>query len=174
MGKLKEACPGLTLSTDLIVGFPGETDEDFEATLQLVRDAEFTAAFCFKYSPRPDTPAEKMGDDVPTAVKKERLQRLFDVVGAQQTKHLQSLVGEQVQVLVEGPNDASVNRFTGRSERHEIVHVEAPDGVDPTGQVVRATVCEAFNHSLLGTMEGVSLPAIPKPRANKKLNVLSA
>jgi tRNA-2-methylthio-N6-dimethylallyladenosine synthase len=172
--KLKEACPGLTLSTDLIVGFPGETDEDFEATLQLVRDANFTAAFCFKYSPRPGTPAEKMGDDVPVAVKKERLQRLFDVVGEQQSKHLQSLVGEQVQVLIEGPNDASVNRFTGRSERHEIVHVEAPEGVDPTGQVVRATVREAFNHSLLGTMEGVSLPEAPKPRARKKLNVLSA
>jgi hypothetical protein len=77
-------------------------------------------------------------------------------------------------VLIEGPNDASESRFTGRSERHEIVHVEAAPGIDPTGQVVRATVREAFNHSLLGTMEGVTLPSIPKPRANKKLNVLSA
>ncbi|MEM7606876.1 MAG: tRNA (N6-isopentenyl adenosine(37)-C2)-methylthiotransferase MiaB [Myxococcota bacterium] len=170
---LKAAVPELTLSTDIIVGFPGETDEDFERTLDLVRAAGFVSAFCFKYSVRPGTPAERLGDDVPESKKDERLQRLFEVVGGQQRAHLDALVGKPVQVLIEGPNDASETRFTGRSERHEIVHVEAPRGVDPTGQIVTATVAEAFRHSLLATMEGAAVPASPKPRPRKRLQVLS-
>ena len=93
VAELRTACPGLTLSTDLIVGFPGETEEDFEATLSLVRDADFVAAFAFKYSPRPHTPALQLGDDVPEAVKDDRLARLFAEVAERQSAHLRSLVG---------------------------------------------------------------------------------
>ena len=172
--KLKEAAPGLTLSTDIIVGFPGETEEDFEETLSLVREVGFVSAFCFKYSPRPSTPALKLGDDVPEAVKDERLQRLFEVVEGQQRVHLKSLVGTRQEVLVEGPNDASVNRYSGRSGRHEIVHLEAPEGIDPTGQLVEVTIEKAFRHSLLGRMDGATLPERPVRRPRKKLPLLGA
>ena len=169
---LQERVPGTTLSTDIIVGFPGETEEEFEATLSLMREAGFVAAYCFKYSPRPGTPALAMGDDIPESVKGERLQRLFEVLAVQQSAHLQTLVGQRVQVLVEGPNDASVDRYTGRSERHEIVHLEAPAGVDPTGQLVEVTVDRAFRHSLLGRMDGAIIPERPQVRRQRRLPVL--
>src|SRR5690606_18746608 len=96
--RLRAAVPGLTLSTDLIVGFPGETDADFEDTLSLIREAGFVSAFGFKYSPRPFTPALALGDDVPEEVKDERLQRVFALVGEQQRAHLDALVGARAKV----------------------------------------------------------------------------
>jgi tRNA-2-methylthio-N6-dimethylallyladenosine synthase len=160
---LRAARAGLTLSTDVIVGFPGETDEDFEETLSLVREAGFVAAFGFKYSQRPHTPALALGDDVPERVKDERLARLFAVVEQQQQAHLAALVGTTAEVLVEGPSRDGSGRFSGRSERHEIVHVEPPAGVDPSGTLVRAEIVAAFKHSLLGRMEGgVPLPVAPR------------
>ncbi|MCA9612046.1 MAG: tRNA (N6-isopentenyl adenosine(37)-C2)-methylthiotransferase MiaB [Sandaracinus sp.] len=173
--RLREKVPGLTLSTDLIVGFPGETEEDFEETLSLVREVGFVTAFCFKYSPRPFTPALQLGDDVTEAQKDDRLQRLFEVLGAQQKTHLAALAGARVQVLVEGPNGASETRWTGRSERHELVHLEAPEGIDPTGQLVEVRIEKTLEHSLLGVMEGAAIPATPKPRPKRrKLPLLEA
>ncbi len=166
--KLQAAVEGLTLSTDFIVGFPGETDEDFEQTLSLVREVGFVSAFCFKYSPRPHTPALKLGDPVSEKVKSARLAALFEAIAANQKPHLQALVGTSTHVLVEGPNEASTTRFTGRSERHEIVHLEAPPGIDPTGQLVRVDIVEAFAHSLLGVMPGASIPDEPTPRTKTK------
>lgn len=151
---LRAAVPGVTLSTDLIVGFPGETDEDFALTLSLIEEARFVAAFAFKYSPRPHTPALKLGDDVPEDVKDERLQAVLARVELQQAAHLTSLVGSTTEVLVEGPSAKGAGRFTGRSSRHEIVHVVAPEGVDPTGRVVPVAIEQAFKHSLLARMEG--------------------
>ena len=168
LAKLRERVPDLTVSTDLIVGFPGETEEEFADTLSLVEAAGFTSAFCFKYSPRPGTPALKLGDDIPEAVKDERLQALLALVGAQQRRHLEGLVGQRTRVLVEGPNPASQTRFTGRSTRHEIVHLEAPAGVDPTGSLVEVELVEAFAHSLLGVMPGASVPDVPVPRSAKR------
>ncbi|MEM9070159.1 MAG: tRNA (N6-isopentenyl adenosine(37)-C2)-methylthiotransferase MiaB [Myxococcota bacterium] len=171
---LQAARPGLTLSTDLIVGFPGETDNEFEETLSLVREVGFVSAFCFKYSPRPHTPALKLGDDVPESVKDERLQALFAVIATQQKAHLRALVGTRQRVLVEGPNAASTHRYTGRSERHEIVHLEAPAGMDPTGHVVEVDVVQAFDHSLLGKMDGAEIPATPKKRPRTKLPLVAS
>ena len=151
---LKASKPGLTLSADFIVGFPGETDEDFEQTLALVRRVGFVAAFAFKYSPRPYTPALKLGDEVPEEVKDERLARLFAVVEQQQQAHLQSLVGQELQVLVEGPSPGDTGRFAGRSERNEIVHLLAPEGHDPTGELVSVIIDAPFRHSLSGYMSG--------------------
>jgi len=177
--RLRAAVPGLTLSTDLIVGFPGETEADFTATLDLVRRAGFVAAFCFKYSPRPFTPAEILDgrDPVPEAVKDERLARLFALVADQQQAHLASLRGQRVEVLVEGPNRADPSRFTGRSERHEIVHLDPGMGEqsgeegfrDLTGALVEARVTDAFAHSLRARVDVVVLPPFapgplgPKP-----------
>lgn len=151
---LKRARPGLTLSADFIVGFPGETEEDFQRTLDLVQRVGYVAAFGFKYSPRPHTPALQLGDDVPEEVKDERLSRLFAQVETQQRAHLQSLVGQELEVLVEGRSPGNHLRFAGRSERNEIVHLVAPEGHDPTGELVRVTIDEAFRHSLGGRMLG--------------------
>ena len=157
---LKEACPGLTLSADIIVGFPSESEEDFQQTLDLVEEAGFAAAFAFKYSPRPHTPALKLGDDVPEEVKDERLARLFERIDAQQSAQLGSLVGKDVEVLIEGPSRDGKGRFTGRSERNEIVHVAAPPGFRAAGQLVRARVEHANGHSLLAEMQEELVPGI--------------
>jgi tRNA-2-methylthio-N6-dimethylallyladenosine synthase len=155
---LKQAKSGLTLSSDFIVGFPGETEEDFQDTLELVRRVGFVAAFAFKYSPRPYTPALKLGDEVSEEVKDDRLARLFAVIDVQQQAHLQTCVGRNVQVLVEGPSPGDTGRFAGRSERNEIVHVIAPERYDPTGELVTVTVDAPFRHSLSGYMSGAGAP----------------
>ncbi len=170
---LTGARPGLTLSTDLIVGFPGETEEDFAETLSLVSEVGFVAAFAFKYSPRPYTPALKLGDDVPDEVKDTRLAQLFAQVEVQQSAHLASLVGTRQQVLVEGP-DRDGGRFTGRSGRHEIVHVEPPAGVDPTGRLVDVDIALANRHSLVGVMDGATLGTEPRARRRRALPLVPA
>ncbi len=169
---LKAARAGLTLSADFIVGFPGETEEDFEQTLELVKRVGFVAAFAFKYSPRPYTPALKLGDEVAEEVKDDRLARLFAVVETQQQAHLRSLVGRELQVLVEGPSPGDSGRFAGRSERNEIVHLVAPEGYDPTGELVRVTIDEPFRHSLSGYMRGAE-PRDPRGRRTR-LSVVDA
>jgi tRNA-2-methylthio-N6-dimethylallyladenosine synthase len=167
---LKGAKPGLTLSSDFIVGFPGETEEDFEQTLRLVRRVGFVAAFGFKYSPRPYTPALKLADEVSEETKDERLARLFALVETQQQAHLRSLVGQDLQVLVEGPSPGDTGRFAGRSERNEIVHLIAPEGYNPTGERVTVTIDEPFRHSLSGCMTGAGRQPVRGRRA--RLSVL--
>ncbi len=165
---LREAVPGLTLSTDFIVGFPGETEEDFAETLSLVREVGFVAAFAFKYSPRPYTPALALGDDVPEEVKDERLARLFEAVAEQQAAHLESLVGSRQQVLVEGPSRGDSERWTGRTGRNEIVHLSAPESADPTGALVEVVVERANKHSLLARMDG---SAAGVPAAHRRVRL---
>jgi tRNA-2-methylthio-N6-dimethylallyladenosine synthase len=178
--RLQAARPGLTLSTDVIVGFPGETDADFEATLSLVKEVGFVALFGFKYSPRPRTPALKLGDDVSEAAKSERLARLFETVEAQGASHLASLVGTRQRVLVEGPSksergEADATRVQGRTERSEIVHVEAaPPGsaLSLVGRVVEVEIVRANRHSL-GAVPVEPVGAVPRvPR--RGLPVVSA
>ena len=170
--RLAAARPGMTLSTDIIVGFPGETDEDFELTLSLVREVGFVAAFGFKFSPRPHTPALKLADDVPEDVKAARLARLFEVVEAQGQAHLASRVGHEEQVLVEGARDDS---FEGRTERNEIMHIEGAAGLDLVGRVVAVKVTRANRHSLGGELTEAArqaaraAPAKAKAEAQKPL-----
>lgn len=176
---LSQSRPGLTLSTDIIVGFPGETDDDFEETLSLVREVGFVAAFAFKYSPRPHTPALKLGDDVSEELKDERLARLFEVVAEQQREHLASLVGSQTHVLVEGISGKNEGmRWKGRSDRNEIVHLEAPLEVDLLGQMLEVEIQRANAHSLIGkpTTSLDAFPArgvMPAPPPRLKLPVVS-
>jgi tRNA-2-methylthio-N6-dimethylallyladenosine synthase len=146
--RLAAARAGLTLSTDVIVGFPGETDDDFEATLSLVREAGFCGLFGFKYSERPYTPARKLDDDVPEDAKSERLARLFALSEALQGEHLARLVGSSVAVLVEGASKSSPGSLSGRTERNEIVHLPDAAELDLAGAVVGARVTRAFKHSL--------------------------
>jgi tRNA-2-methylthio-N6-dimethylallyladenosine synthase len=143
---LVAAVPGLTLSTDVIVGFPGETRADFEATLGLVRRVGFVGLFGFQYSPRPDTPALSLGDDVAAEEKAARLEELFALSSELQTAHLARLVGTDQRVLVEGHGPDG--RFTGRTERNEIVHFDCSG--DPTGQMLAVRIRGAYQHSLEG------------------------
>lgn len=148
---LTEAVPGLTLSTDMIVGFPGETDEDFEASVSLVQEAGFVALFGFKYSQRPYTPALKLEDDVSEEEKSRRLTRLFEVVDAQKAAHLASLVGREVAVLVDGTG--KTGEASGRTEQNEIVHIETPEGELPaSGSLVSVKVERAYKNSLRGSL----------------------
>jgi len=169
---LKGARPGLTLATDIIVGFPGETEEDFRETLSLVEEVGFVSAFCFKYSPRPFTPALKLGDDVPEDIKSERLARLFETVAKIQRRHLDSLVGSEQRVLVEGLSRGDEGRFTGRTSRNEIVHLLAPADADPIGELVDITIDAANKHSLLGSMDG-GVVTRRKPKARVGLPVVA-
>lgn len=143
---LRRAVPGLTLSTDIIVGFPGETAGDFDQTLALVREMGFIGVFGFKYSPRPFTPALALNDDVDEGEKSKRLARLFELSESLRAAHLQSLVGATERVLVEGKGERG--GYTGRTERNEIVHFDA--NADPTGEFLDVAITRAFKHSLAG------------------------
>ncbi|MFS8071982.1 MAG: tRNA (N6-isopentenyl adenosine(37)-C2)-methylthiotransferase MiaB, partial [Byssovorax sp.] len=149
---LVDAVPGLTLSTDIIVGFPGETEEDFEATLSLVREVGFKGLFGFKYSERPFTPARKLADDVTEVVKSERLARLFALSEDLLGQHLGSLVGTTQRVLVEGLDKERGELWSGRTDRHEIVHISGAAGLELAGDVVDAEVIRSNKHSLQGEL----------------------
>lgn len=157
---LKSARSGFTLSTDLIVGFPGETEEDFQETLSLVREVGFVSAFAFKYSPRPYTPALKLGDDIPEETKDERLARLLETIAELQSAHLAHLVGTRTIVLFEERSlakgeaaRAGMVRWRGRSDRHEIVHVDVPSDVDLSGELLPVAIERANAHSLMGRVD---------------------
>lgn len=142
---LAAAVPGVTLTTDVIVGFPGETREDFEATLAIVRDVAFVGLFGFKYSERPFTPAQKLEDDVPEVEKSARLAELFELGDAIRVRHLESLVSSTQQVLAAGRGRTG---YTGRTEGSEIVHFGCED--DPTGELMPVRIVRAFKNSLEG------------------------
>ncbi len=122
--KLRRVQPAIGLSTDFIVGFPGETEADFEETLSLVREVGFDQAYVFKYSQRRDTPAAQMPGQVPQAVKEERNQRLLELVNTSGARQHQKFVGRQVQILVEGPSKKNPSRLTGRTRCNKIVVFE--------------------------------------------------
>lgn len=164
---LQAAAPGLTLSTDIIVGFPGETDEDFEATLSLVRELDFKGVFAFKYSPRPETPALELGDDISEAVKSERLARLFEVSEAQLGAHLESLVGSTQRVLCEGPG-RDPKSFTGRAEHGEIVHIDGATDLELAGSLVDAVVVRAYRHSVAAELTPAARAVAAPRRASAK------
>ena len=160
---LVAAVPGLTLSTDIIVGFPGETDEDFDLTLSLVREIGFKGLFGFKYSGRPFTPARKLADDVTEAVKSERLARLFELSEALLGEHLVGLVGSTQRVLVEGLDKERGELWSGRTDRHEIVHITGAAGLDLAGEIVDAEIVRSSKHSLQGELSAAAR-ATARPR----------
>ena len=125
--RVRAAMPDAALSTDIIVGFPGETEEDFAQTLEVVREARFAAAFTFQYSIRPGTPAATMPDQVPPDVVRERYERLVEVVNEISWAENQKLLGSRVELLVaegEGRKDAATHRMTGRARDNRLVHFD--------------------------------------------------
>jgi tRNA-2-methylthio-N6-dimethylallyladenosine synthase len=119
--KLRTVQPHIGITTDLIVGFPGETESDFEETLSLVREVEFQNAFIFKYSTRRDTPAASMPDQVPQEMKEERNARLLALVNEIGARKYENCVGQQLQILVEGPSKKNPARMMGRTRSNKIV-----------------------------------------------------
>jgi tRNA-2-methylthio-N6-dimethylallyladenosine synthase len=143
---LRERVPAIALSTDLIVGFPGETDEDFEQTVSLVEAVRYDGAFMFKYSPRPGTAAAGLDDDVPLDVKKARLQRLLALQNEISLEKNRALVGRRMEVLVEGPSRKKAERYAGRTRCNRIAVFEAcPELV---GRLVQVEVLDATPHTL--------------------------
>jgi len=121
IAKLRAAKPGIGITTDIIVGFPGETEEDFEMTLSLCREVQFDNAYIFKYSPRRDTPAADMPDQVPQEIREERNHRLLDLVNEIAARKYDTFIGKQVEILVEGPSKKNPARYTGRTRCNRIV-----------------------------------------------------
>jgi tRNA-2-methylthio-N6-dimethylallyladenosine synthase len=119
--KLRQAKPNIGIYTDIIVGFPGETEEDFEQTMSLCREVQFDNAYIFKYSPRRDTPAATMENQVPQEVREERNHRLLELVNEIAAKKYDTFIGQQVQILVEGPSKKNAARYTGRTRCNRIV-----------------------------------------------------
>jgi tRNA-2-methylthio-N6-dimethylallyladenosine synthase len=151
--KVRAAMPDAAITTDIIVGFPGETEADFEQTLHVVREARFAAAFTFQYSKRPGTPAADMPDQIPQAVVTERYNRLLDTVNEVTLAENQAQVGREVEVLIsvgEGKKDAATARISGRAPDNRLVHV-ALDAALPAprpGDMVTAEITHAAPHHL--------------------------
>jgi tRNA-2-methylthio-N6-dimethylallyladenosine synthase len=150
VAQLRRARPGVALSTDIIVGFPGETEEDFQCTLELVREVRFASVYAFLYSPRPGTAAPRLDGEVDREIAAERLQRLFALEDGIQRELNRDLVGQEHEVLVTGWGKQPGTQ-TGRTSCHRIVHFPVgPDPV-PLGQLTQVRIEEALAHSLLGS-----------------------
>ena len=148
--RLRAARPDICLSSDFIVGFPGETERDFAATLQLVRDVGFDQSFSFIYSRRPGTPAASLDDDVPPAVKSERLQRLQALLEENARGISARMVGTTQRVLVERPAKKGEGMLAGRTENMRWVNFQAPVGL--IGQFADVVITEAMPNSLRGRL----------------------
>jgi len=146
--KLRRVQPGMGISTDLIVGFPGETDEDFEATLSLCREARFHQAFIFRYSPRKDTPAATMPGQVPAELKEQRNQRLLALINEIGAEEYARHLGHRVQILVEGPSKKNPDRMTGRTRANQIVVFEGSDR--HRGQLLDVRITRVGSFTLYG------------------------
>jgi len=148
--RLRAARPGISLSSDFIVGFPGETDSDFEATLRLVREVGFDASFSFVYSPRPGTPAAEMRDDLPREAKRARLQRLQAELDAQAGAIRAAMVGGIERVLVERPSKKDPAELSGRTSNNHVVNFRGDPGL--IGHFVAVRIDAALRHCLRGSL----------------------
>ncbi len=146
----KELVPDMAIASDFIVGFPGETEEDFEQTASLLREARFQQCFVFKYSPRPGTRAAKLKDDVPLSEKRRRNARLLEIQSEVSSEEHKKFIGREVEVLVEGSSKRDSNRLTGRRRTNHIVVFEGP--VELAGKLVRVHVTAATPLTLSGKL----------------------
>jgi tRNA-2-methylthio-N6-dimethylallyladenosine synthase len=124
VAKLRKVRPDILITSDFIVGFPGETEEDFQATMDLVKEIDFDISYSFMYSPRPKTLAAKLVDDVPLAIKKQRLKILQDQLNLQAIQHAEKLVGTVQMVLIEGQAKYQKNQLTGRADNNRVVNFD--------------------------------------------------
>jgi tRNA-2-methylthio-N6-dimethylallyladenosine synthase len=151
--RLREARPDICISSDFIVGFPGETEGDFEQTMKLIEEVGFDQSFSFIYSPRPGTPAASLPDDVPQEVKKARLARLQAQINQQARAISEAMVGTVQKVLVEGVSRKDENEVSGRTENNRVVNFPADRSV--IGQFVEVRITAAYPNSLRGELVAV-------------------
>jgi tRNA-2-methylthio-N6-dimethylallyladenosine synthase len=148
--KIKAAIPDVALTTDIIVGFPNETDEQFEETLSLYREVGFESAYTFIYSPREGTPAARMKDNVSMEVKKERLQRLNQLVNEFSARAMKKYEGQVVEVLVEGESKTNPDILSGYTRKNKLVNFKGPKSA--IGKLVQVKITEAKTWTLDGVM----------------------
>jgi tRNA-2-methylthio-N6-dimethylallyladenosine synthase len=146
--KLRRAKPDIGITTDIIVGFPGETEDDFEQTLSLAREVQFDNAYIFKYSQRRDTPAAEMPGQVPLKIREERNHRLLETVNEIGKRKYDAFVGQQTQILVEGPSKKNPARMTGRTRCNKIVVFDGSDR--HRGQLLDVKITRAGSFTLYG------------------------
>ena len=145
INKLKLACPDIAITTDIIVGFPGETEAEFEDTLSLVEYVKYDSAFTFIYSPREGTPAAGFSDQIPYDIKHERFERLNEVVNKYSLEKNEQLSDKTVKVLIDGSSRKDDKSYSGRTDGFKLVNVSS--GRDITGHLVdvRITECKTFS-----------------------------
>ena len=154
--KLRAVRPDICVSSDFIVGFPGETEADFEKTMKLIDDVGFDQSFSFIFSARPGTPAAKLADDTPMAVKHERLARLQAAINANAKKINEAMVGSVQRVLVEKPSTRNPDELSGRTENMRYVNFAGNPRL--IGQFVDVEITEAMSNSLRGRVKLVDEP----------------
>ncbi len=155
IGKLRRVRPDIGITTDIIVGFPGETEDDFEQTLSLAREVRFDNAYIFKYSQRRDTPAAEMPDQVPLEIREERNHRLLETVNAIGKRKYDAFIGRQTQILVEGPSKKNSTRLAGRTRCNKIVVFDGSDR--HRGQLMDVKITRAGSFTLYGDPAIVNL-----------------
>jgi tRNA-2-methylthio-N6-dimethylallyladenosine synthase len=160
--RLRAARPGISISSDFIVGFPGETDEDFEQTIKLVEDVKFDGGFSFIYSRRPGTPAASLHDDIPYEVKLERLQRLQRLLESQTRAASGSMEGSRQRVLVDGVSRKDPNELAGRTDNNRVVNfaAKAENSTRLIGQFVDIDITKALPHSLRGEVASAEVVGV--------------
>ena len=148
--KLRAVRPNMHISSDFIVGFPGETDEDFDALMKLIKDVEFDNSFSFIFSARPGTPAASLEDITPAPLKLKRLQHLQAVIDANTKKYSNAMIGTVQRILVEGASVKDANELQGRSENNRVVNFAG--GKELIGTLVNTRITESYNYSLRGEL----------------------
>jgi tRNA-2-methylthio-N6-dimethylallyladenosine synthase len=153
---LREVRPNISLSSDFIVGFPGETEADFQATMHLIEEVSFDHSFSFIYSARPGTPAADLEDSVPLKLKKERLARLQQRILEMASAISQNMVGSVQNVLVQGVSKKNALEMAGRTENNRVVNFPGQQRL--VGQLIKVRITEALPNSLRGQIEGIDMP----------------
>ncbi|EKO3462828.1 tRNA (N6-isopentenyl adenosine(37)-C2)-methylthiotransferase MiaB [Vibrio fluvialis] len=148
--KLRKARPDIQISSDFIVGFPGESDKDFQDTMKLIRDVDFDMSFSFIFSPRPGTPAADYPCDLSEETKKERLYELQQQINAQAMRYSRLMMGTEQRILVEGPSKKNLMELRGRTENNRVVNFEGP--AELIGQFVDVKIVDVFPNSLRGEL----------------------
>ena len=167
--RVRKQIPNAAITTDLIVGFPGETEEDFEQTMQAVRDSRFAACYTFQYSKRPGTPAAELPDQLPKEVVQARYERLLQLVNEIAWQENQAQIGQTVEVLVanEGRKDQKTSRMSGRARDNRLVHFEVPAGAEipRPGDMVTVKITDAAPYHLLADQDADAIYELRRTRA---------
>jgi tRNA-2-methylthio-N6-dimethylallyladenosine synthase len=179
LDRVRAAIPQAAITTDIIVGFPGETEDDFLETMRVVEQSRFAASFTFQYSKRPGTPAAEFADQLPKEVVQERYERLLKQVNEIAWLENQKLIGTEVEVLVannEGRKDAATNRLSGRARDNRLVHIGLPAGVEAPrpGDLVTVKVTEAAPYHLIADAADPSQVSVRRTRAGEAWDLAQA